>query len=57
MEKNTLLKTSVLPVFSKMKKEGADFDALSAFLVQEGADDQSVNYILANWVEDETVKK
>jgi hypothetical protein len=40
-----------------MKKEGADFDALSAFLVQEGADDQSVNYILANWVEDETVKK
>ena len=43
--------------FSKMKKEGADYDALSAFLVQEGADDQSVNYILANWVEDETVKK
>jgi hypothetical protein len=43
--------------FSKMKKEGADFDTLSAFLVQEGADDQSVNYILANWVEDETVKK
>ena len=28
-----------------------------AFLVQEGADDQAVNYILANWVEDETVKK
>ena len=43
--------------FSKMKKEGADYDALSSFLVQEGADDQSVNYILANWVEDETVKK
>ena len=38
--------------FSKMKKEGADFDALSSFLVQEGADDQAVNYILANWVED-----
>lgn len=38
--------------FSKMKKEGADYDALSAFLVQEGADDQAVNYILANWVED-----
>ena len=36
--------------FSKMKKEGADYDALSAFLVQEGADDQSVNYIMANWV-------
>ena len=43
--------------FSKMKKEGADFDALSAFLVQEGADDQSVNYILANWVEDDASKK
>ena len=43
--------------FSKMKKEGADYDALSSFLVQEGADDQAVNYILANWVEDETVKK
>ena len=43
--------------FSKMKKEGADYDALSAFLVQEGADDQSVNYILANWVEDENAKK
>jgi hypothetical protein len=38
--------------FSKMKKEGADFDALSNFLVNEGADDQAVNYILANWVED-----
>ena len=38
--------------FSKMKKEGADYDALSSFLVQEGADDQAVNYILANWVED-----
>ena len=43
--------------FSKMKKEGADFDALSNFLVNEGADDQSVNYILANWVEDENAKK
>ena len=43
--------------FSKMKKEGADYDALSAFLVQEGADDQSVNYILANWVEDDAAKK
>ena len=38
--------------FSKMKKEGADYDALSSFLVQEGADDQAVNYILDNWVED-----
>ena len=38
--------------FSKMKKEGADFDALSNFLVNEGADDQAINYILANWVED-----
>jgi len=36
--------------FSKMKKEGADFDALSSFLVQEGADDQAVNHIMANWV-------
>ena len=43
--------------FSKMKKEGADYDALSAFLVQEGADDQAVNYILANWVEDDAAKK
>ena len=39
--------------FSKMKKEGADFDALSSFLVQEGADDQAVNHIMANWVLDE----
>ena len=36
--------------FSKMKKEGADYDALSSFLVQEGADDQAVNHIMANWV-------
>ena len=43
--------------FSKMKKEGADYDALSSFLVQEGADDQAVNYILANWVEDDAAKK
>ena len=43
--------------FSKMKKEGADFDALSSFLVQEGADDQAVNYILANWVEDDRLGK
>ena len=43
--------------FSKMKKEGADFDALSSFLVQEGADDQAVNYILANWVEDVSLGK
>ena len=43
--------------FSKMKKEGADYDALSSFLVQEGADDQAVNYILANWVEDDASKK
>ena len=43
--------------FSKMKKEGADYDALSSFLVQEGADDQAVNYILANWVEDVSLGK
>ena len=43
--------------FSKMKKEGADYDALSSFLVQEGADDQAINYILANWVEDDAAKK
>ena len=43
--------------FSKMKKEGADFDALSNFLVQEGADDQAVNYILANWIEDDRLGK
>ena len=43
--------------FSKMKKEGADFDALSSFLVQEGADDQAVNYMLANWVEDVSLGK
>ena len=41
--------------FSKMKKEGADFDALSSFLVQEGADDQAVNHIMANWVLDEAM--
>ena len=43
--------------FSKMKKEGADYDALSSFLVQEGADDQAINYILANWVEDVSLGK
>jgi len=36
--------------FSKMKKEGADFNALSNFLVMEGADEQAVNHIMANWV-------
>ena len=36
--------------FAKMRKEGADFDALSQFLVNEGADQSSVNHVLANWV-------
>ena len=36
--------------FAKMRKEGADFDALSQFLVNEGADQVSVNHVLANWV-------
>ena len=36
--------------FASMKKEGADFDALSNFLVNEGADDQAVNHIMANWL-------
>ena len=36
--------------FSKMKKEGADFDALSNFLVNEGADQPAVNHIMANWI-------
>ena len=32
------------------RKEGVDFDALSQFLVNEGADQVSVNHVLANWV-------
>ena len=36
--------------FSKMKKEGADYDALSNFLVNEGADQPAVNHIMANWI-------
>ena len=35
--------------FAKMRKEGADFDAVSDYLINEGADDASVNHILANW--------
>ena len=35
--------------FAKMRKEGADFDALSDYLINEGADEQAVNHILANW--------
>ena len=36
--------------FASMKKEGADFDALSEFLINEGADEQAVQHIMANWV-------
>jgi len=36
--------------FASMKKEGADFDALSEFLINEGADELAVQHILANWV-------
>ena len=35
--------------YAKMRKEGADFDAVSDYLINEGADDASVNHILANW--------
>jgi len=35
--------------FAKMKKEGADFDSLSQYLINEGADEESAKYILANW--------
>ena len=41
---------SLAQTFAKMaRKEGVDFDALSQFLVNEGADQHSVNHILANW--------
>ena len=36
--------------FASMKKEGADFDALSEYLINEGADQQAVQHIMANWV-------
>ena len=35
--------------FASMKKEDADFDALSEYLISEGADQEAVNHILANW--------
>ena len=35
--------------FASMKKEDADFDALSEYLIAEGADQEAVNHILANW--------
>ena len=35
--------------FASMKKEDADFDALSEYLIAEGADQAAVNHILANW--------
>ena len=42
---------SLAQTFAKMaRKEGVDFDALSQFLVNEGADQVSVNHVLANWV-------
>ena len=36
--------------FASMKKEGADFDALSEFLINEGADEEAVNHIMSNWL-------
>ena len=35
--------------FAKMRKEGADFDALNDFLINEGVDEPAAQYILANW--------
>ena len=36
--------------FASMKKEGAEYDALSEFLINEGADEEAVNHIMANWL-------
>ena len=36
--------------FAKMRKEGADFDAVSDYLINEGADDASVNHLMSNWL-------
>ena len=36
--------------FASMKKEGAEYDALSEYLIAEGADEEAVNYIMANWL-------
>ena len=47
----TKRQANLAQTFASMKKEGADFDALSDFLINEGADQQAVNHILANWDE------
>ena len=36
--------------FASMKKEGADYESLSEFLIKEGADEEAVNHIMANWL-------
>ena len=36
--------------FASMKKEGADIQALANFFINEGADEEAVNHVLANWV-------
>ena len=42
--------------FASMKKEGADFDSLSEFLIKEGADEEAVNHIMSNWLLEGLVK-
>ena len=45
----TKRQANLAQTFAKMRKEGADFDTVSDFLIKEGADQVSVNHILANW--------
>ncbi len=45
----TKRQANLAQTFAKMRKEGADFDAVSDYLIKEGADQHSVNHILANW--------
>jgi len=45
----TKRQANLAQTFAKMRKEGADFDTVSDYLIKEGADQVSVNHILANW--------
>ena len=46
----TKRQANLAQTFASMKKEGADIQALANFFINEGADEEAVNHVLANWV-------
>ena len=45
----TKRQANLAQTFASMKKEGVEIDDLYSHLMQEGADEESAKYILANW--------